>query len=416
MNLAALQPGILGEGDSRGGICPGCAVPAAAPFFRQAAVPAHSSLLLADRETALAFPRGELELTACGSCGLVFNQSFRPELMRYGPDCEETQSSSATFLAYAGALAERWIERYQLVGGRILEIGCGKGEFLALICRLAAAEGIGFDPAFDPARAPHEPGLRIDWRRECYGPAQAGMAADLVVCRHTLEHIAPVGQFLAMLRRNMGERPSVLALEVPALEPILELGAFWDIYHEHCSYFTAQSLGRLVSLAGFEVLALSREYGGQYLVLEARPRAGEAPPPAVVPGPPAEGAAADRDLTLRMTHALAFWQRRLRDWRGQGRRVALWGSGSKAVGFLSALGSAADVVELVVDLNPRRHGWFMPGCGQPIVAPAMLRQYRPDIVIAMNPIYREEIGRDLAALGLQSQLLAIDELEGTIGL
>jgi hypothetical protein len=49
----------------------------------------------------------------------------------------------------------------------------------------------------------------------------------------------------------------------------------------------------------------------------------------------------------------------------------------------------------------------MPGTGQEIVAPSFLADYRPDLVIAMNPIYLAEIRRDLDALGVGCELVAV---------
>ena len=83
----------------------------------------------------------------------------------------------------------------------------------------------------------------------------------------------------------------------------------------------------------------------------------------------------------------------------QGKRVALWGSGSKAVGFLSTLGCRDERVPFVVDINPRKQGTFLPGTGQQIVGPDAMIEYKPDVVIVMNPVYRDEIRRDLDARG-----------------
>jgi hypothetical protein len=61
----------------------------------------------------------------------------------------------------------------------------------------------------------------------------------------------------------------------------------------------------------------------------------------------------------------------------------------------------------VVDINPHKHGRFMPATGHPIWAPQALERYRPDLVIAMNPIYLAEIGADLSRMGLSPRLLAV---------
>ena len=48
----------------------------------------------------------------------------------------------------------------------------------------------------------------------------------------------------------------------------------------------------------------------------------------------------------------------------------------------------------------------MAGTGQRVVGPDVLRDYRPDLVIAMNPIYLGEIGAQLASMGLGAELVA----------
>ena len=40
--------------------------------------------------------------------------------------------------------------------------------------------------------------------------------------------------------------------ELPDTERVLTEAAFWDIYYEHCSYFTPGSLARLFRRTGFE--------------------------------------------------------------------------------------------------------------------------------------------------------------------
>ncbi|MGI9418794.1 MAG: SAM-dependent methyltransferase, partial [Geminicoccaceae bacterium] len=105
---------------------------------------------------------------------------------------------------------------------------------------------------------------------------------------------------------------------------------------------------------------------------------------------------------------LAQWrswiERRLVD----GRRIVLWGGGSKAVAFLSTLG-LKDGIELAVDINPRRCGTYLAGGGQEIVTPDRLTDYRPDDVIVMNPIYLDEIGADLRSMGLDPEIVPMEQ-------
>jgi hypothetical protein len=110
----------------------------------------------------------------------------------------------------------------------------------------------------------------------------------------------------------------------------------------------------------------------------------------------------------------AAWLDRLRNWAAAGQRTVLWGSGSKAVAFLTTLG-LRDEIEHVVDINPYRVGKFLPGTGQKIVAPAFLRDYRPDHIVIMNPIYRGEIENELARQGCEPAVYTILDYEAEYG-
>jgi hypothetical protein len=100
------------------------------------------------------------------------------------------------------------------------------------------------------------------------------------------------------------------------------------------------------------------------------------------------------------------WQSRLYEIDKRGGRAVLWGSGSKAVAFLTTLG-IHDEIEYAVDINPHRHGTFLAGSGQKIVAPKFLQEYKPEVVIVMNPIYRNEIQQELDKMGLQPELIMV---------
>ncbi len=376
-------------------------------FYEVEAAPVHSVILLHDRETAVNFPTGAIKLGHCDRCGFIGNTAFDAGLQDYGGEYEATQGFSPTFNAFHRRLAADLIARYDLRGKRLVEIGCGMGEFLHLLCELGGNTGVGFDPAYDKSRSLVSDFDKIIYVADYFSEKYVNTPGDFFACKMTLEHIPNTAEFVRMVRQTVGDNPdAIIFFQVPNARYVFGDVAFWDIYYEHCSYFSLGSMARLFRHVGFDVMDLWTDYDDQYLMIAARPGPGDSP---LLPSEN-DLALITQDVahfTASYPRLLADWRRRMAEMKGNGRRVVLWGGGSKGVSFLTTLGLGLDVVECVVDINPNKTGTFMAGTGQEIVAPEFLRIYRPDVVIVMNPVYREEIGRDLQKMGLSPELLTV---------
>jgi hypothetical protein len=194
---------------------------------------------------------------------------------------------------------------------------------------------------------------------------------------------------------------------VPDTLRVLREGAFWDLYYEHCSYFTPGSLARLFRASRFDVIELRREYDDQYLILEAKPAARPTAPRFDLEDDLHAATDAVAGFPAAAERQIARWRRVIDETLAAGKRLVLWGSGSKAVGVLSTLAIGDDRIPFVVDINPRKHDTFLAGTGQRIISPEALVDYRPDAVIVMNPVYRAEIGRELEARGMRPELMTL---------
>ncbi len=385
-------------------VCPACESHALRVFYEVPKVPIHSCLMVATREEAIDFPSGELRVAVCESCGFLTNLAFQPQRMKYSTAYEETQGFSPRFQQFQTELVEGLMGRHDLAGKTALEIGCGKGEFLIELCERAACRGLGLDPSYRPERVGSALPAGLDFIQDFYSEKYTDLPADLVCCRHTLEHIPDVDRFTTMVRRSIGDRPATqVFFELPDGERILRQGAFWDVYYEHCSYFTRGSLARLFRRNSFTVALLELAYDQQYILIETEP----------VSAPVSQAHPAEESVEqvlswveeyTRQVEALRHeWRGRFQEFARANKRTAVWGSGSKAVSFLTTLGIREEV-HAVVDINPHKHGKFLAGTGHRIIAPEELRQQPPDEVIVMNSIYLEEIRESLSALGLSPTL------------
>jgi SAM-dependent methyltransferase len=389
--------------------CPACNADGRSIVHEVEDLPVDSCRLTEGRPEAEDFPRGSVHLAFCPACGFLSNAAFDPSLQDYAASFEETQICSPRFHSYALELASRLIEKYELRGKDVVEIGCSSGYFLRLLCELGGNRGIGIDPNVLDERTEGS----VRFVKDYYSERHADLAADLVVCRHTLEHIQPVGRFLQLLRRCLdGSAEAVVFVEVPDVMRILRETAFWDVYYEHCSYFTAGSLARAFRAADFDVIDLERGFGDQYLFVECRARGNATSPPPVsrslqtIEESPEEVERAVAEFASRLESAKAQWTDLLERAARLGERVVLWGSGSKASTFTITLGATA-TIDRVVNINPDQHGRYVVGTGQRIVAPQSLAQDAPDLVICLNRIYEAEIARMLQDLGVGAKVVSV---------
>ena len=387
--------------------CPVCNSSDISTFIEIPNVPVHCNVLYNTREEALNVPRGEIKLAFCSHCGHVFNTAFDPDLMKYSQEYENSLHFSPRFQEYATSLAQRLIDDHKLINKDIVEIGCGKGDFLKILCKLGQNRGMGFDPSFEPERIGDFKKNRFKVIQDFYSERYADYAADIICCRQVLEHIQFPKDFIKTIRKTVGIRLStVVFFEVPNVMFTLKDLGIWDLIYEHCGYFSMGSLSYLFAICGFKQLKLMDAFEGQFLGIDAIPLPNSSEARFNRWDGHEEMASGVAAFSRRYDNKVTEWQRKLENMKEDGRFAVIWGAGSKGVTFLNILKSQGNI-KYVVDINPHKHGKHVPGTGQKIVPPEFLRENQPDTVIAMNPIYLEEIQHFLAQMKVSSKVVAV---------
>jgi SAM-dependent methyltransferase len=385
-------------------ICPVCGSSAIHIFIDITDMPVLCNVLWSSREEARSAPRGRIKLGFCADCGHIYNYAFDPDLMHYSQEYENSLHFSPHFQEYANGLARRLVETYNIRNKSVIDVGCGKGDFLTLICELGQNAGYGFDRSYTPERATHLRTDRVTFVQDFYSDKYSQYKADLVCCRHVLEHIQTPVEFVRGIRHSIGDRPdTVVFFEVPNVLYTLRDMGIWDLIYEHCSYFSAPSLARVFSQLGFRIAGINELYHGQFLGIDTIMGSNGLDEPQLE-----SEVSSLRELVSafsdRHRSKVEIWRGHLTRFSAGKQRVVVWGGGSKGVTFLNTF-NAREQVPYMVDINPRKHGMFVAGTGQRIVPPEFLQEYKPDIVIIMNRVYDEEIRNTTNQLGLHPEFL-----------
>ncbi len=383
--------------------CPACQSTALVEFFDLPSVPVHVCVLFDTPEEAIQAPTGDISLVYCQHCGFVKNRQFEPDKLPFEPGYEASLFFSPVFRDYMDQLIERLIDTYDLRGKNIVEVGCGAGGFLELLCQRGDNHGVGFDPTLSGELTKQVGNGSVRLVRDYFGEQYADLPCDFICCLSVMEDLPQPVEFVTGLRHILGNRPVDGYFEVfNGMRPF-EHQETWSVLYEQCNLFSEQTFADLFCRGGFEVLKSGKSYmGDQYVYAEVSTSSqnNEIQHPSTDTGGDLPDAIVQ--FSQHYQRCLSEWRERLSRLKAEGKRVVLWGSAGKGVSFLNAFKDLR-AVDCVVDINERRQGKFMPGTGERIVSPEQMREYRPDLVIVSNGIYEPEIRQQMSELGVDTE-------------
>lgn len=349
------------------------------PVFKQLNVPVFQNKVYPGYAEAKTAKVGAVELVQSPVSGFIFNKAFDPGVMDYDMHYQNEQSNSLFFQNHLQSVLDL-LKQLGIADKKIIEIGCGKGIFFDMMLK----EGFdcwGFDPTYE--------GNNERIKKVYFDESQKGINADVIIMRHTLEHITHPFAFLHTIARA-NDHKGYLFVEVPTFDWIADKSAFWDIFYEHCNYFTEQSLGAMFSEA-----VTDNFFGGQYIYLWADLSKLRD----TIPG--------NIQFKKRESITLEAKLKEFDDLLKDTNSLAIWGAGAKGSTFLNLLDKNRERVNYVVDINPAKQNKFIAGTGHPIYAPGILLKEPVENILVMNENYMEEIKKQIASLGVSPKILHI---------
>lgn len=330
--------------------------------------------------TAQGFPTSEglahdcgedLEVVECGGCGLV---QLTNTPVAYYRDVIRAAAYSPEMAEFRLQQFKAWAAQYGLTEKKVLEIGCGKGEYLSLL-HVSGLIAYGIEHALDSVGVCQDNGLKVTqgYLGDDEENGYANSFFDGFVCLNFMEHWPEPRKALQALLPMLKES-AIGLLEVPNFDMIVQKGLFSEFISDHLLYFTEATLRLFLQNNGFEVLECKPVWKDYILSAVVRKRE------------PTD-LSFFADFLSKIAASLQAYIELF-----SGKKIAIWGAGHQALAVIS-LADIAHKIAFVVDSAPFKQGKFTPASHLPIVAPEYLNSSQVDAVIVMAASYSDEVAR-----------------------
>ncbi|MBK5284699.1 MAG: methyltransferase domain-containing protein [Bacteroidia bacterium] len=330
-------------------------------LYQQNPVPVFQNKVFLTREAALDMTLAPVTLVQSLASGFVFNGTFGSVDMNYDSDYQNEQGNSEYFQQHLKSVIDL-LDNKELLTGKIIEIGCGKGYFLTIL-KQRNKNVTGFDPAYE--------GTDKAIIKDYYSSKYSNLKADLIVLRHTLEHIPKPLEFIQQIA-TANQRRGKIYIEVPTFDWISEHQAVEDIFYEHCNYFTMDTL-KLIFHKSF----CEHVFNGQYLALIADLKDVKEE--------------IDRNKFLPMKINFRSKINEYSQLVSTERNLAIWGGGAKGSTFVNLVDKNREKIKCVIDINKKKQHCYVGGTGHLIVPPSEIKSLDVKTILVMNSNYLSEI-------------------------
>ena len=310
----------------------------------------------------------DLTVCQCSGCGLV---QLNNEPVPYYREVIRAAAVSAVIKDFKTRQFADFIQKYSLHGKKIVEIGCGRGEFLALLQTLEV-DAYGLEYSESSVAQCVKNGLKVS---AGYPDRETGVLTgapfDAFLLLMFLEHMPDPNSALKTIHDNLTDG-AVGLVEVPNFDMLLRNKLFSEFISDHLFYFSRETLQTTLNVNGFEVLECG-ELRDDYVISAVVKKRGRL------------DISSFYDYQTQIAAGINAYIDRFGE-----KKVAIWGAGHQALA-IAALTKIAGRIRYVIDSAPFKQGKYTPGTHLPVVAPDTLRTDPVEAVIVMAASYSDEV-------------------------
>ncbi len=364
---------------------------------------------LTERQIGMPETYYPLHVRVCDACWLVQLPAFVSPAHIFS-EYAYFSSFSTSWVAHAKSYCEMIGSRLGLrPNSLVVELGSNDGyllqHFLALGQRV-----LGIEPAANVAEAAAAKGVPTRVAFFSSELARQVVAehghADLIVANNVLAQVPELNDFVAGMACLLAPE-GVVTIEVPHLGRLIAENQFDTIYHEHFSYFSLVTVGRIAVANGLVPIDVEMlpTHGGSMRVYLGR-RGTQRPVSTRV----RELMAEERHDGLEALPPYSDFARRVERTKRNllssliaakdaGKRICGYGAPGKGNTLLNYCGIGPDFLDFTVDRNPYKHGRYTPGMHIPINPVEAIDEARPDYVLILPWNLKQEIVEQMRHIG-----------------
>jgi 2-polyprenyl-3-methyl-5-hydroxy-6-metoxy-1,4-benzoquinol methylase len=312
-------------------------------------------------------------------------------------------SYSTSWVEHARQFAAMAKERWRLgTKSLVIEVASNDGYLLKHFVNMDVPV-LGIEPAANVAEAARAAGVVTDV--SFFGRATAerlrneGYEADLIVGNNVFAHVPDINDFVAGFAILL-KPDGVVSLEFPHLMKLIEQTQFDTIYHEHFSYLSLYTTEKILAAHGLRVFDVTElpTHGGSLRVMATRAssklHADSASLNKLRHDEAAKGVEGDAlysGFEAKVQGLRTAFVDFLRSAKADGKAVAAYGAAAKGNTLLNYSRVGTNLIDYVVDLNPHKQGFFLPGSHLPIYSPSHVSETKPNYVLILPWNLKDEI-------------------------